>query len=186
MSCNKPSNFIGFFGILLISLGVAIACSTTSTTDDISKKNVDNGQIISGVGGIEQLLLNQFKTNFMGTYTAEETVQLDFYGKSMIFNNNGIVTTSTSEDDPISIDLMVNDSPGSSTITHIFFKEGGEDYYPNIQSVIAITSTNILIGNLVMYTTGKTVEGGDIIELIINPETGVLTFDGVKIATKNR
>ncbi len=177
MKNNKQSNFIAIFGVFILSLGVAIACSTTGEDD--------KDEIASEIEILEEIVLDQFKENFVGTYTAEATAQLDYHGKSLIFNNNGLVHTSTSVGSPLYIDIMINGDPGASTITRIFFTEGEVEYESYTQKVTAVTSTNVLIQNPVMFATGDTIEGGDIIELIINPDTGDLTFGGVKIATKN-
>ena len=176
MKNNKQSNFLSIFGILILSLGIAIACSTTGE---------DNGEIATEIEILEAIILDEFKENFVGTYTAEATATLNYHGKSLIFNNNGLVNTSTSAGSPLYIDIMINGAAGAATITRIFFTEGNVDYEPYTQTVTAVNSTNVLIQNPVMYATGDTIEGGDIIELIINPDTGALTFGGVKIATKN-
>lgn len=183
MKNNKRSNFMNVFGILILSLGIAIACSTTGEDD---KKIVEEDeQIIEEIDILEEILLDQFKTNYVGTYTAETTVTLEFHGSEMIFNNNGRVYASTSVNDDLYFDLMINGDAGSATITRLFFKEGVVDFEPYTQTVIAQTTTNVFLQNPVMYTSNGTIEGGDIIELIINPTTGALIFDGVKIATKN-
>ena len=183
MKNNKRSNFMNVFGIMILSLGVAIACSTTGEDD---KKIVEEDeQIIDEIEILEEILLDQFKTNYVGTYTAEPTATLEFHGKQMIFNNNGLVYASINADDDLYFDIALNGDPGAATILRLFFREDDVDFEPYTQEVIAQTTTNVFIQNPVMYTTGGTIEGGDIVELIINPDTGALIFDGVKIATKN-
>ena len=183
MKYNKRSNFMNVFGLLILSLGVTIACSTTNEED--KKIVTEDEQIIEEIEILEEILLDQFKTNYVGTYTAEPTATLEFNGKEMIFNNNGLVYASTSADEDLYFDIALNGPAGAATITRIFFREDDVDFEPYTQKVFAQTTTNVFIQNPVMYTTGGTVEGGDIIELIINPTTGTLIFDGIKIATKN-
>ena len=182
MRNNKRSNFMSVFGMLILSLGIAIACSTK---DEDKKIVTEDEQIIDEIEILEEILLDQFKTNYVGTYTAEPTATLEFHGKQMIFNNNGLVYASTSTDDDLYFDIALNGAPGVATILRIFFREDDVDFEPYTQKVFAQTATNVFIQNPVMYTTSGTVEGGDIIELIINPTSGALIFDGVKIATKN-
>ena len=177
MKNNKRSNLMNTFGIFILSLGIAIACSTTDEDDE---------QIIGEIDLLEEILLDQFKTNYVGTYTAEPTATLEFHGKNLVFNNNGRVNASKNADDNLYFDISINGSPGVSDIFRILFIEDSIDYPPYVQSVIAQTATNVFIQNPVITEVGgNIIEGGDIIELIIHPNTGVLTFDGVKIATKN-
>ena len=184
MRNNKRSNFMSVFGILILSLGIAIACSTTE--DEDKKIVTEDEQIIDEIDILEEILLDQFKTNYVGTYTAEPTATLEFHGKQIIFNNNGLVYASTSADDDLYFDIALNGAPGVATILRIFFREDDVDFEPYTQKVFAQTATNVFIQNpVITEVTGDIINGGDIIELIINPDTGALTFSGTKIATKN-
>ena len=175
MKNNKRSNFLSIFGILILSLGIAIACSTTG-----------EGDVASEIDILEDIVLEQFKGNFVSTYTAEATLTMAFNGKNLVFDNNGRIATSASVDDPLYLDISVNGATGASEIFRIRFREGENDHPPYTQSVVAVTATNVFLENPVITEVGgNIVHGGNIIELIINPDTGALTFGGTKIATKN-
>ena len=102
----------------------------------------------------------------------------------MTFNENIRVSTTSTTNGDIYLDIFFNGAQDGSEIQRIMFTDGNI-HGAYTQTVTPSTSTNIILENLYMFTTSGTIEGGDTVSLTIDPITGNLSIDNVVIATKN-
>ena len=161
-----------------MALGISVACTAT----DEDKGTTPN--LIDLPDPDPLTLLEEFTINYAGTYTSVPVAVLTFQGRTMTFNGNTTVTTTSTTNGDIYLDIFFNGAQDGSEIQRIMFTDGNI-HGAYTQSVTPSTSTNVILENLYMFTTSGTIDGGDTVSLTIDPITGNLSIDNVVIGIQD-
>lgn len=187
-------------GIVFLSLGIFMACSTTdndppSLTDDntnntdppsLTNDNTNNTDPPLVDTPIDPDLYAEFKNNFVGDYIVDTTAVVPLVGKTMTFNDDmNISATILSESLYLSINFS-SSSAGSEIILFTFLEgiHNSNDEIHMQTVIMPATSTNVTLKNSMITTLAENLGQESIIDLTVNPNTGDLLLNNVKIGTK--